>query len=602
MDLLALAARLTLDKSQYDQGLDDASKGAKSFGDKLKSGLGAAAKVGAAAIATVATAAGAMTTAIVKGAGEVAAYGDNIDKASQKLGISAEAYQEWDAVLQHSGTSIDSLGIGMKTLSAKAAEGSDAFKKLGISQKDAAKMSREELFERTINALQNVQDANKKAQLAQELFGRSAMELGPLLNTSAADTEAMKLRVHELGGVMSDEAVKAAAAYQDSLQDMQTAMEGAKRGLIAEFLPSITRVMDGLTELFSGKDGVRKISEGINGFIDKLADAAPRVLDVGAKIVVKLAEAVINNLPKLIRAATQTILTLVNGIITELPTIVRAGLQIILELARGIAEALPELIPTIVDVMLEIVDVLTEPDTLAQLLEAAIEIMGALAAGLMQAVPKLIEKAPRIIANLLEALIRNAPRLLAAGVMLMASLGQGIIDNAANAVNAIGKIGAMIIEAATQLATGAFEWGKDLILNFWEGIKAFASRPIEAIKDVAGRIRAFLGFSEPEEGPLANFHTYAPDMMALFAQGIRDNRDMITDAIDGAFDLRPAIAANAEPAGQAQEISVPRTGAPSGPVELVLMLNDTELGRVLLPYIEAEARRMGVRLATGGVN
>jgi hypothetical protein len=186
------------------------------------------------------------------------------------LGISAEAYQEWDAVLQHSGTSIDSMGIGMKTLATAAARGSDAFTALGISAKQAASMSREDLFAQTITALQNVADENQRAQLAQDLFGRSAMELGPLLNTSAADTRAMRDRVHELGGVMSDEAVKASAAYQDTLQDLQTAMGGTKRNLIAEFLPGITTVMDGLTAILTGDDGVGRVSEGIGNVIGNI--------------------------------------------------------------------------------------------------------------------------------------------------------------------------------------------------------------------------------------------------------------------------------------------------------------------------------------------
>ena len=93
MDLMALVARLSLDKTEYDKGLNDASGGAKTFGEKLQSGLGTAAKVGAVALTAVATATTAVTKAVIDGTGQVAAYGDNIDKASQKLGISAEAVE-----------------------------------------------------------------------------------------------------------------------------------------------------------------------------------------------------------------------------------------------------------------------------------------------------------------------------------------------------------------------------------------------------------------------------------------------------------------------------------------------------------------------------
>jgi len=598
MDLMALVARLTLDKTNYDQGLDDASKGAQSFGDKLKNGLGTAAKVGAAAVTAVATAAGAMTTALVKGAGDVAAYGDNIDKASQKLGISAEAYQEWDAVLQHSGTSIDSLGIGMKTLASKAQSGSDAFTKLGISQKAAASMSREELFSKTITALQNVTDENERSALATELFGRSAMELGPLLNTSAADTQAMKDRVHELGGVMSNEAVKAAAAYQDSLQDMTTAFDGLKRNLMSEFLPSLTTVMDGLTELFT-TGGTDKISEGINAFVDKISEVVPKILEKGSEIVLALAKAIVDNLPKLINAAVQAVLTFAQGIIKELPTLVKAGLQIILELARSIAKALPELIPTIVEVVMEIVDVLTDPNTLSMLVDAAIEIIIALAEGLIEAVPKLIEKAPEIVLNLVTALIANAPKLAVAALRLMQALGNGIINSVGAVLSAVGQIGAVITEAIGNLVSAAWNWGKDLILNFWEGLKAFISYPIRAVQDLAAKIKNFLGFSEPEEGPLSNFHTYAPDMMALFAKGITDNEKLITDAIDDAFNIQPNITQNVSATGTGQEIVIPRQ-TEDGKQSAVMVVDRTVFARLIYTLYNEQANKVGVQLA--GVN
>lgn len=598
MDLLALVARLTLDKSNYDQGLDDASKGAKSFGDKLKSGLGTAAKVGAAAVTAVATAAGAMTTALVKGAGEVAAYGDNIDKASQKIGFSAEAYQEWDAVLQHSGSSIENLTPALKTLSAKAQSGSDAFKKLGISQKEAASMTREQLFERTITALQGVSDETQRAALAQELLGKGAMELGPLLNTSAADTQAMKDRVHELGGVMSNEAVKAAAAYHDSLQDMTTAFDGLKRNLMSEFLPSLTTVMDGLTELFT-TGGTEKISEGINAFVDKISEVIPKILEKGSEIVLALAKAIVDNLPKLINAAVQAILTFTQGIVKQLPTLVKAGLQIILELARSIAKALPELIPTIVEVVMEIVDVLTDPDTLSNLIDAALEIILALAEGLIDATPKLIEKVPKIILNLVTAIIQNAPKLLVAALKLMVTLGEGIIKNVGAVISAAGQIVSAIADTIGNMVSAAWNWGKDLILNFWEGLKAFLSYPINAVKELASKIKSFLGFSEPEEGPLSNFHTYAPDMMALFAKGITDNEKLITDAIDDAFNIQPNITENVSATGTGQEIVVERNTG-SGSQSAVMMVDRTVFAKLIYTLYNEQSNKVGVQLA--GVN
>ena len=91
---------------------DAGTQGSKSFGTAFSKALG----TGGAIVGGIATAIGGITTAFVNGVSDVAAYGDEIDKMSQKLGISAEAYQEWDAVMQHSGSSIDGLKMGIKTL------------------------------------------------------------------------------------------------------------------------------------------------------------------------------------------------------------------------------------------------------------------------------------------------------------------------------------------------------------------------------------------------------------------------------------------------------------------------------------------------------
>ena len=64
----------------------------------------------------------------------------------------------------------------------------------------------------------------------------------------------------------------------------------------------------------------------------------------------------------------------------------------------------------------------------------------------------------------------------------------------------------------------------------------------DTISNVAGTVKDFLGFSEPKKGPLSNFHTYAPDMMELFAKGIKDNEKLLTDQIDSSFNFENSIA------------------------------------------------------------
>ena len=88
----------------------------------------------------------------------------------------------------------------------------------------------------------------------------------------------------------------------------------------------------------------------------------------------------------------------------------------------------------------------------------------------------------------------------------------------------------------------AKNWGKDLIDSFVTGIKAKISSVGDAIREVAEKIWDLMHFSEPEEGPLSDFHTYAPDMMKLFAKGVKDNTRLVTDQIQKSFDFSDVIA------------------------------------------------------------
>ena len=78
----------------------------------------------------------------------------------------------------------------------------------------------------------------------------------------------------------------------------------------------------------------------------------------------------------------------------------------------------------------------------------------------------------------------------------------------------------------------ALQWGRDMIQNFVNGIWGMIDRVRDAVGNVADTVRSFLGFSEPEKGPLSNFHTFAPDMMDLFAEGMENNIDVIEDSAE----------------------------------------------------------------------
>lgn len=552
MNVFELFAKLGLDTSEYNEGLEGAEKSASSFGANLRKGIGVAAGVTAAGITAVTGATVAGTKAFVDGVSDVAQYGDRIDKLSQKMNLSAESFQEWDFIMQHAGTSIESMQASIKTLSSAAETGNEAFERLGLSQEDIANMSGEELFSATITALQNVESETERTYLAGQLLGRGATELGALLNMSAEETEEMKNQVHELGGVLSDDAVKNAAAFQDSLQNMQTSFTGLKNSMLTEFLPSFSTVMDGLSLVFSGDSdqGLGLIEQGVNDLADNIAEVAPRFIQIGSTILTSLSGAIIDNLPILLTTGAEAISQIGLGIINNLDTILpaifgvieiiggtlidheeeilNAGVGILLMLTNGIAEHADEIAPTIVGVIHTMVSVLTSPDVAVPLIRGGLQIISGLASGLAEATPELVGMIPEIIGNIILTIIEVAPDIGMTVLSLLGSLAESILGSI------VGLMGMSWDEVGGGLDTifaGVGQFFSDIFSNIGGFFSDIVSDAGSFISDV------WIGISGGLDDIIGSVATFGQDIWDSFI-GIFDNiKNTVSSGIDNLISM-----------------------------------------------------------------
>lgn len=328
----------------FGSGLASVGEKAKKFSDKGLKGLKTAAVAGGAALAGLATAA-------ISAANNVAAAGDQIDKESQKLNMSREAYQEWSYVLSQNGADIAQLGSGMEALVDKmkaAGEGSEEvsgmFGELGISMDAVKTATPEEAFEMVVQGLQGMTDETRKAQIAQELLGGSGAELMPLLNSTAEATEKLKQEAHDLGMVMSDDAVDAAVKYTDSVDKMKRVGTALFQNITSELLPGFTMIADGLVGLATGQeDATSKIKDGVKDIVENVREMLPMVLDVIREVLPLLVTAIVESLPLLIDTFTEVggelATTLVEALKENWPAIKEAGLELVHGLWEGIKGA-----------------------------------------------------------------------------------------------------------------------------------------------------------------------------------------------------------------------------------------------------------------------
>lgn len=468
-----------------DDAVADVGDAAKKSGEKAEKASGGwtvlkgtLADLAASAIKTAASAISDTAQEMITGAAE---YGDTIDKMSQKMGMSSDAYQEWDFVLQHCGASIESLKPAMKTLATAAENGSDAFAKLGLSQEQIAGMSQEQLFDATIAGLQNVTDETQRTYLAGQLLGKGATELGPLLNTSADDVADMRAQVHDLGGVMGSDAVKAAAAYQDSLQNMQYAFSGLKNNISGELLPTLTLIMDGITKMLTGGG-------------DEVAAAV-------GDLVVSLSGQLTAQAPRMMSVALTFVAALVTGLLSALPDLTGAAVDLVGSLLLGFAEQLPNIIVSAATAVQGIADKLTAPESITLLVQAAVQILLALAQGLVGALPELIDTIPIIITNLVDAILASLPEIVEAGLQIIIALASGIITNSGHFLAVVPKLIVALVHAFGSYVSSVAGIGKAIvdgirkgITEQWQRLKADVSNLFTGLVDW---IKKLLGIHSP---------------------------------------------------------------------------------------------------------
>ncbi len=179
---------------------------------------------------------------------------------------------------------------------------------------------------------------------------------------------------------------------------------------------------------------------------------------------------------------------------------------------------------------------------------------------------------------------------------LVGSIAEGLKEKAVEAfkkmVSGIGEklssLGSTVqdgfqsaIDFITSLPSKALEWGKDFIQGLIDGIKSMISKVTDAVKGVADKIRSFLHFSRPDEGPLREYETWMPDFMDGMAKGIYANIPKIERAIrevSGTMDLSTSKEFKTQGMDYDKMYQAVRAGS-SG--ETVMMLNGRVVGRTL---------------------
>lgn len=283
LDLLVKTGAFTAGMSKAERDLNKNLTAMEKRAFKFGQTIGSALKVGAVA----ATAAfGALTVAVSRAIDNADAMRD----LSIRTGIATEKLSEYAYAARQTGTDIDGLSRGLKLLSKNAAEALDSdsskgklFEALGVNVKDAEGnlKSLDALLPEVADKFKELEDGTTKAALAQELFGKSGLEMIEFLNQGADGLEKAGDKAKELGIIISGDTAAAADEFNDKLGDLKAIGEAFALQIAAEMLPRLIELVDYFTDAAQEGKVLGTAISDLGGLFDFLADQLKLANEVG---------------------------------------------------------------------------------------------------------------------------------------------------------------------------------------------------------------------------------------------------------------------------------------------------------------------------------
>ena len=440
---------------------------------------------------------------------------DNANKMGTDMASIQYAYQGF---AKQNYTMLDNLKLGyggtkteMQRLIKDASQMTDVQKRLGITV-DGSSMS----FANVVNAISVMQNSldisgysadelNKKLKdcsLTQEEVKKVADDMGISYQEAMQKMKDGSLTVKDANILLGTTAREAATTIEGSVNSMKAAWQNLLVGMAddtADFPQLMSNFTDSLTTMFQNVlPRIKVIIEGIGNMVesmtktvlpqimkdlpDTLNSLLPTLITAVTNVITSLSQA----LPTLVPVIIDALSVLANSVATALPQMFEAVVQAVIALLQQLADATnnpdssQKFITGFIDMVQQIVDTLAQNAPL--LIDAGIQLMVNLTAGLVQSLPTLIQRIPDIVSQLANIINQNAPKLIEAGVEIIVMLAKGLVQAIPTLISNIPQI----IKAIWDVFL-AIQWlslGKSIITGLGNGIKAMAGN----IKTAAGNV------------------------------------------------------------------------------------------------------------------
>lgn len=251
---------------------------------------------------------------------------DVIDKASQRMKIGAESYQELAHAAELSGVEMGNIEKAAKSL-----EGT------GLNMDDA------------LAQIYELESAEDRAAKAAELFGEKvAYTLTPMLNASGPEFEAMKQEAHDLGLVFDETSVKAGATLNDAITNVTSAFTAMGGQLASSIMPLVTDLMNFIIQNLPMIQGMFDLLSPV--LQQMFAEIMPPVMDLAKQLLPVILNLITTLLPPMTRIITALLPVITQFMNTFMPVFVQLA-QSVLPVVLSLIEALTPVIQMIANVI-----------------------------------------------------------------------------------------------------------------------------------------------------------------------------------------------------------------------------------------------------------
>ena len=472
--IFSLFGEIFIDNEKANKGLEETAKKGEDTGDKIKAGFGkvidVAAKVGTAVVG----AASAVGAAAYKMATDTADYAGAVDDLSERTGIGREEIQRWKFALEQSGGSVNALQAATKKMSSvitEAANGSKgaeaALNGLGLSAKELEGLTVEQQFNKIVGALAEMEPGAERNALGAKLMGKAYMELAPTLNQGKDGIQALKDEADRLGMVMSEDAVKAADDFGDTVDKIKGATQGLMNQLGSVAITAIQPLLDMVI------DNMPLIQSLVLALVPILGDLFQQVLPP----LMDLAQELFPIILDLIKALLPVIGDLLKNLLPPILNLIEMLLPPIVEIVQKLLPPLMQLLGPIFQ-LLDPIFKLLQPfiDLLMLVLDPLVDLINAILPPMINWITKAIEIA--IIP--LQAAFEYLAGIIGGSV-------KGAFEWVTNIFETMKDVFRSFIDFFKNVFAGNWEgaWEniKDIFSRIWEGIKAAFKIPINWVID-----------------------------------------------------------------------------------------------------------------------